>query len=168
MIRINLSVVFFLWASILSAQEKSNYQNIRLERIPSGKIFLPKLVDGTGKMKVVLDKINKSILNEFDITSYEETAERPWDEIEMDLEVGNDILLISIRATLDGSVTGFGQPVSESLYFDLTNGDRLKEPAFISPLSYFSTDGYLQFLKDYDILEDYNIAAKEAIECTEG
>lgn len=168
MIRIKLSVVFFLLVSILSAQDKSNYQNIRLERITSGKIILPKLVDGTGKMKVVLDKMNKSILKEFEITSYEQTAERPWDEIEMDLEVGNDILLVSIRATLDGSVTGFGQPVSESLYFDLINGDRLKEPAFISPLSYFSTDGFLQFLKDYHILEAYNIAAKEATECTEG
>jgi hypothetical protein len=163
-------LIFFclLLISSLSAQDKNNYSNIKLEKIPGKKIFLPKLVDTTGVMNTVLDKINKSILEEFEINSYDETAERPWDEIEMDIKIGNDKLLLSIIATLDGSVTGFGQQVSELLYFDLTNGKRLNGPEDISTLSYFSTDGFLQFLKDYAIVENYNKAAKEAIECTEG
>lgn len=168
MIRTKLIIFCLLLTSSLSAQDKIDYHNIKLVRIPSGKIFLPKLVDTTGVMNIVLDKINESILKEFKIDSYEETAERPWDEIEISKKVGDDILLISINAILDGSVTGFGQPVSESLYFDLKNGNRINAPEPVPSLSYFSTDGYLQFLKDYNIIEDYNIAAKEAIECAGG
>jgi len=165
-----VKIIFFclLLISSLSAQDNDNYQNIKIEKIPSGKIFLPKLVDATGAMNNVLDKINESILSEFEIESYKDTAERPWDEIEMDIKTGNDKLLITINAILDGSVTGFGQQVSESLYFDLTNGNRINGPEYVSVLSYFTTDGYLQFLKDYNIIEEYNIAAKEAIECAEG
>lgn len=61
----------------------NNHQNIKLERIPSGKIFLPKLVDTTGILSFVLDKINQSILGEFGISSSSDIAERPWYEIEM-------------------------------------------------------------------------------------
>lgn len=168
MIRTKLIFFWLLLISSLSAQDRNNYQNIKLERIPSGKIFLPKLVDTTGVLNIVLDKINESILGEFEIESYNDTAERPWYEIEMGIKTGNDKLLISINAILDGSVTGFGQQVSESLYFDLTNGNRINGPEYVSALSYFTTDGYLQFLKDYNIIENYNIAAKEAIECAEG
>lgn len=166
--RYKITFLCLLLISSLSAQERNNYQSIKLERISSGKIFIPRLVDTTGTMKPILDKINKSILKEFGIDSYEDTAERPWEEIEMSIETGNNKILVSITATLDGSVTGFGQQVSETLYFDLTNGNRIKPPEFVSALSYFSTDGYLQFLNDYNIIEDYNIAAKEAIECAEG
>lgn len=166
--RVGLIFFYLLLISSLSAQDKNNYQNIKLEKIPSGKIVLPKLVDTTGVMNNILDKINESILSEFEIESYKDSANRPWDDIEMDIKTGNDRILILINATLDGSVTGFGQQVSESFYFDLTNGDRIKEPESVSTLSYFSTDGYLLFLKDYNIIESYNIAAKEAIECAEG
>jgi hypothetical protein len=163
-----LTFLCLLLISSLLAQDRNNYQNIKLERIPSGKIFIPRLIDTTGSMKTVLDKINGSILKEFEIDSYEDTAERPWDEIEMSIKTGNNKILVSITATLDGSVTGFGQQVSEALYFDLTNGNRINAPEFVSALSYFSTDGYLKFLKDYNIIEAYNIAVKEAIECAEG
>ena len=154
--------------TILSAQNKNNYQGIKLHKIPSGTIFLPKLIDKSGKMNIILDKINETILEEFEITNYEEIAIRQWDEIDMSTKIGNDIILISITATLSGNVTGFGAPVSKSMYFNLINGDRLKEPAFVSPLSYFTTNGYLQFLKDYNIIEDYNIKENEAIKCANG
>lgn len=133
----------------------SNSQNIIVQKIKMKNLsyienvsYIPKLKDEKNPKNIVVEKINKQILEFFYINSFQqnEVEEFRWYDVIFSHEIKQNILCLMIEGEWGGGP--YPSYLDADIYFDLQTGEMLQMPT-IPFQSLFTLSGYMDFLQKY-------------------
>jgi hypothetical protein len=164
-----MKTITFLLVCITIANA-TKAQNIIVEKIKITETVdknttsdIPKLKDLSNPQNPIVEKINSSLLETFDIPSFNqsEITEFRWYDVKFDAEVKAGIAYIHYGGEYYAAYPNY---VEEELFFNLTTSEKIVNTD-IPFQALFSLHGYLDFLNRYWLTTKLKDSFKEAIAC---